>query len=102
MKMPGKCEGPRWSGKNSDHTLNAWRRMHLGGEYHGEESGLKWRTLGSVQEVFGLCAVPSEANADEPLQIREERHDSVRENVENNPQARRRKGTRQKRKREES
>ena len=89
MKMPGKCEGPRWSGKNSDHMLNAWGRMHLGGEYHGEESGLKWRTLGSVQEVFGLCAVPSEAKADEPLQIREERHDSARENVENNPQARR-------------
>ena len=100
MKMAGKCEGPRWSGKNSDHTLNACGRMHRGGEYHGEENGLKWRTLGLVQEVLRLCAVPSEAKADEPLQIRKE--DSVRENVENNPQARRREGTRQKRKRVES
>ena len=80
MKMAGQCEGRRWSGKNSDHTLNALGRMHLGGEYHGEESGHKWRTLGLVQEVFGLCAVPSEANADEPLQISEERDESVREN----------------------
>ena len=29
-----------------------------------------------VQKVFGLCAVPSGTNADEPLQARKEEHKS--------------------------
>ena len=41
---------------------------------HGEESGPQW-TLGMVQEVYGLCAVPSGAEAEEPLQTRKEGHE---------------------------
>ena len=42
---------------------------------HGEAFGV-------VQEVLGLCAVPSGIEADEPLQAREERHGRVRDNVQ--------------------
>ena len=34
-----------------------------------------------AQEVFGLCAVPSGAEADEPLQTRKTRHERVWTNV---------------------
>ena len=39
-----------------------------------------------VQEVFGLCPVPSGAEADESLHTRKERRDRARKNVEKNLQ----------------
>ena len=34
---------------------------------HGAKSGRKWRGLDLVQQVFGLCGMPSGAEDDEPL-----------------------------------
>ena len=50
------------------------------------KSGPKERGRGVVQEVLKLCAMPSGTEAAELLQVREERHEITRENVENNPQ----------------
>ena len=30
--MPGKCEGPRWLGNDSNHKLQRWSDRHLGGQ----------------------------------------------------------------------
>ena len=59
---------------------------------HGEESGSKWRGAGVVQKVFGSRAVPSVAEADKPLQAREEGHKRVQKDVETNHHTRRWKG----------
>ena len=39
---------------------------------HGAKSVSKWRGLGVVQKMVGLCAVPSGDEVDEPLQTRKE------------------------------
>ena len=30
MRMPWKCEGPRWTGRDGSHKLHTWRNAHLG------------------------------------------------------------------------
>ena len=69
--------------------------MVSGVDPHGE--AMVW-----CRKVFGRCAVPSEAEADEPLQARKGRHERARINVEHIPQARRGEGAREERERMES
>ena len=49
------------------------------------------RDVGVVHEVFRLCAVSFGTEADEPLQAIKERHERMRETVENHRETRRRK-----------
>ena len=49
-----------------------------------------------------LCTVLLGTRTDEPMQIRKDRHERVRELVENDPHTRRRKGARQERGRVDS
>ena len=58
-----------------------------GRTWHGENSGSKWRGLGVVQKVFGLCAVPCGIEDDEPLKARREGHERAVEHVENHRHA---------------
>ena len=88
--LPGKCEGPKWLGKDSNLKL---KRL---GQRHGEENRPEWRSLGVVQEVFGVCSVPIGATADESLQTRKDVNERERKDVEKNRHTRRRKGARQK------
>ena len=74
-KVTSKSDGSVLALKEREETFGTTR--------HGEESGPKWRGVGMVQTVSRLCAVPSGAKADEPLQTRrEERHERVRNVVE--------------------
>ena len=93
-----RCEGPEIVGERLPLQAEKTVQNAFGKARYGEES--RWRDLGMVQEV--LSAVPSGAETDEPLQTRKERQESVRRNLEHNPQTRRRTGTRQKRKRMEN
>ena len=45
---------------------------------HGEESRPKWRGIGVVQKVLGLCAVPLGAETEELLQARKVGHERKR------------------------
>ena len=54
-----------------------------------------------VQEVFGLCAVPSRTEAHETLQTRKAKTRKSTGHVEDNPKTRRREGARQNRERTE-
>ena len=74
MNIPGTCEGSRWLAKDSNHKLERMGKSHVGGH---DMVRRHWRDLGVVQDVFGLCAVPSGAEGDEPLQTRKERHERV-------------------------
>ena len=58
-----------------------------GRTWYGENSGSKWRGLGVVQKVFGLCAVPCGIEDDEPLKARREGHERAVELVENHRHA---------------
>ena len=57
-------------------------RSTLGRARHGKKNGSEWR---GVRVSFG-------SEADEPLKARKEWHERVRETVENNPLAGRRRG----------
>ena len=72
VNMPGKCEDPRWWGKDFNPKLEETEKRRFGRACHGWKSGPKWRGVGVVQEVFGLCAVPSGTKADAPLLTRKE------------------------------
>ena len=64
-------------------TSGKMERRAFGRTRHGEESRPKWRGLGVVQKVLGLCAVPLGAETDEPLQARTDGHERVWEDVKN-------------------
>ena len=60
-RMLGKCEGARWTGKEFNHRLKILEKCAFGKARHGKQSGSQWRGAGVVQEVHGLCSVPTGA-----------------------------------------
>ena len=64
----------------------------LGRTRYGKKSASRCRSVMVVQDVIGLRSVPSGADADELLLTRRERHERAWNNVENNSQARKRRG----------
>ena len=90
MKMPVRCEGPRWLEKDFNHKLKMVVKSAFGRTRHGEEGGPKWRGFGVVQKVFGLCAVSSVIEAVESLQTTEQGHKKHWKMLKNSPQTRRR------------
>ena len=50
MKMPGRCDGPKFL---SD-SLGKWRRRHLGGHDLDQKNGQTGGGFNMVQKVFGI------------------------------------------------
>ena len=69
------------AGKGPQPQAEKVKQNTLGRAGPGEESRPKWRSLGVVQGVFGLCAVSLGAKADESLQTEEDGHERVRNMV---------------------
>ena len=51
MKMPGKCDGPKFLSKR----LEKWGRRHLGGDDLVQKNGQPGKNFHMVQKVFGIC-----------------------------------------------
>ena len=61
------CEGPRWIVIDFNRKLKKMEQSALGRARHDMKGGSKWRGVGVVQEVLGLCSVPTGAEVNEPL-----------------------------------